>query len=92
MIVEMANIHPEDGIEKCQQLKLKLWLVVLYVYEASFMVYDVKGFRIMVGNRWMCDVIIWYQINHVSNEIWIAEHPWEEGERGWETAHLAYVP
>jgi hypothetical protein len=46
MIVETANVNAEDGIEKHQWVKLKLQLGSTYVYEAEFMVYDVKGFDI----------------------------------------------
>jgi signal transduction histidine kinase len=51
MIVETANIKAEDGIEKCQRVKLKLRLGASYVYEGEFTIYDVKGFNIVLGKR-----------------------------------------
>ena len=49
MIVETAIIKAENGIEKGQRVKLKLRLGASYVYEAEFMMYDVKGFDIVLG-------------------------------------------
>jgi len=69
MIVEMANANAEDGIEKCQRVKLKVWLGASYVYEADFVVYDVKGFEIVLGKRWMSDINRNYQIDHDSNKM-----------------------
>ena len=56
MIVEMANLKAEDGIEKRQRVKRKLQLGASYVYEAEFTIYDVKGFDIVLGKRWMRDI------------------------------------
>ena len=56
MIVETANIKAENGIEKRQRVILKLRLSASYVYEAEFMIYDVKGFDIVLGKRWMGDI------------------------------------
>jgi len=88
MIVETANIKAEDGIEKRQRVKLKLRLVVAYVYEAEFMIYDVKGFDIVLGKRWMRDINRQYQIDHDSNQRWIADNLWEEREDG----RVHYLP
>jgi hypothetical protein len=56
IIVEMANIKAEDGFENRQRVKLKLPLGALYVYEAEFTIYNVKGCDIVLGQRWMCDI------------------------------------
>jgi hypothetical protein len=56
MIVETANIKAEDGIKKGQRVKLKLRLGASYVYDAEFTIYDVKGFDIVLGKRWMRDI------------------------------------
>jgi len=82
MIVETANIKAEDGIEKRRRVQLKLRLSVSYVYEAEFTIYDVKGFDIVLGKRWMCDINRQYQIDHDSNDMWIADNLWEEREDG----------
>ena len=88
MIVETANIMAEDGIEKHQRVQLKLPLSASYVYEAEFTIYDVKGFDIALGKRWMCDINRRYQFNHDSTEMWIANNHWEEMEDG----RLHYLP
>jgi len=80
MIVEMANINAEDGIEKCQRVKFKLQLSVSYVYQAEFMMYDVKGFDTVLGKWWMRDINRRYQIDHDSNAMWIANNLWEKRE------------
>jgi hypothetical protein len=36
MILERININAEDGIEKCQRVKLKIQLSVSCVYELEF--------------------------------------------------------
>jgi hypothetical protein len=51
MIVEMANINAQDGINKCQGVQLKLRLSASYVYEAQFTSYKVKGIHILQGKR-----------------------------------------
>jgi hypothetical protein len=56
MIVETANIKAEDGLEKHERVKLKLRLGASYVYKAEFTIYDIKGFDIMLGKRWMRDI------------------------------------
>ena len=88
MIVETANIKAEDGIEKRQRVKLKLRLGASYVYEAEFTIYDVKGFDIVLGKRWMRDINRRYQMDHDSNEMWIADNLWEEREDG----RVHYLP
>ena len=82
MILEMANIKTEDGIEKRQRVKLKLRLSGSYVCEAEFTIYDVKGFDILLRKWWMRDINQRYQIDHDSNEMWIADNLWEEWEDG----------
>ena len=81
-IVETANINAEDGIEKHQRAKLKLLLVASYVYEAKFIIYDVKDFDIVLSKQWMGDINWRYQIDHDSNEMWIVGNIWEEREDG----------
>ena len=49
MTVETVNIKAEDGIEKCQRVKLRLRLSASYVYEAEFNIYDVKNIDILLG-------------------------------------------
>jgi len=88
MIVETANIKAEDDIEKRQRVKLKLQLGASYVYEAEFTIYDVKGFDTLLGKRWMRDINRRYQIDHDSNEMWIADNLWEEREDG----QVHYLP
>jgi len=56
IIVETANIKAEDGIEKYQTVKLKLRLGASYVYEAEFMIDDIKGFDIVPGTKWLCNI------------------------------------
>jgi len=82
MIVETANIKAEDGIENPQRVKLKLRLGASYVYEAEFTIYDHKGLDIVLGERWMRDINRRYQIDHDSNDMWIADNLWEEREDG----------
>jgi len=88
MIVETANIKAENGTEERQRVKLKLRLGVSYVYEAKFTIYHVKGFDIVLGDRWMCDINRRYQIDHDSHEMWIANTLWEEREDG----RVHYMP
>jgi len=61
---------------------------VSYVYEAEFTIYDVKGFDIVLGKRWMRDIKRQYQIDHDSNEMGIADNLWEEREDG----QVHYLP
>jgi hypothetical protein len=56
MIVQMANIKAEDGIEKRERVKLKQRLGASYIYDAEFTIYDIKGFDIVLGKRWMHDI------------------------------------
>jgi len=88
MIVKTANIKAEDGIEKRQRVKLKLQLGACYVYEVKFTIYDVKGFDIVLCKRWMNDINRQYQIDHDSNEMWIADNLWEKREVG----RVHYLP
>jgi len=74
MIVEMLNDKVEDGIERRQQVHLKLKLGDdSYAYTGWFTVYDVKGFEIILGKRWVCDINGTYHINHRTNEMWITQ-------------------
>jgi len=57
MIVEMANDDVLVGIEKQQQVHLKLKLGDDdYPYRGWFTVYYVKGFDIILGMCWVCDM------------------------------------
>lgn len=49
LIVKMANVNAEDGIEIHQWVKLKLWLGMSYDYEAEFTFNYVRGFDILLG-------------------------------------------
>jgi hypothetical protein len=52
MIMETANDKVEDGIERRQQVRLKLKLGDDgYVYTCWFTEHDVKGFDIILGKR-----------------------------------------
>jgi hypothetical protein len=82
MIVETANIMAEDGIAKRQRVKFKLLLGASYVYEDEFTIYDVNGIDIVLGTRWMRNINLQYQIDHVSIEIWVADNLCEERENG----------
>jgi len=42
----------------------------------------VKGFDIVLSKRWMRDINRRYQIDHDSNDMWIADSLWEEREDG----------
>jgi len=78
IIVEMANVTINDGIEKCLRVKLNVPLGVSYVYEADYAVYDVKGCDLVLGKRWIRDTKHHHHINHDSNEMWIADNFWED--------------
>jgi hypothetical protein len=67
MIVETANIKEADGVEKHQIVKLQLWHGAWYVYDNECTIYDIKGFDIVQGTRWMRDVKRQYQIDQDSN-------------------------
>ena len=88
MNVETTNVNAEDGIEKRQQVKSKQRLSTSYVYDAEFAVYDVKGFDIVLGKRWIRDINRRYQIGHDSNELWISDKLLEEREHG----QVHYLP
>jgi hypothetical protein len=74
--------------EKLQRVKLKLRLVASYVHEAEFTIYDVKGFDIVLGKRWMRDINRRYQIDHDCNDMGIADDLWEERQDG----RVYYMP
>jgi len=88
MTVETANIKAEDGIETRQRVKLKLRVSASYVYEAEFMIYDVKGFDMVLGTRSMRDINRRYQIDQDSNEMLIANNLWQKREDG----QVHYLP
>jgi hypothetical protein len=88
MIGEMADIKAEDGIEKRQRVKLKLELGASYVYEAEFMIYDIKGFDSVPPKIWMHDINRRYQIDNDSHEMWIADNLWGERDDG----RVHYLP
>jgi len=69
MTVETANIKTEDGIQKRQRIQLKLRLGALYLDETVFIIYDAKGFDIVLGKRWIRDINQQYQINHDCDEM-----------------------
>jgi len=73
MIVETANVDTEDDKENRQRVKLKLRVGASYVSEADFKVFDINGFDIVLGKRWMCDIHCQYKIDHDSNEMWIPD-------------------
>ena len=83
LIVEMANVNTEDGMEQCQWVKLKIRLGVSYVYEAEFAVSDINDFDISLGKRWIHDIKHQYYVDHDTNKIWIANILWEVRENRW---------
>jgi len=88
MVVEIANFNLEDDIEKRQRDKSKLWLGASYVYVEEITAYDVKRFDVVLSKPWMVDTNRPYQVDHDSNEIWIANNRWEE----WKQGQVHYLP
>jgi hypothetical protein len=88
MVVETANANVEDVVERHQRVTLSLH-IGSYVYKARFTIYDVKGFDIVLGKRWMRDINGRYHIDHDSNEMWVSDRPWEERHEG---GHIHYLP
>jgi len=80
MNVETANVNSEEGIETHQQSKSKPHLGASYVYKAELTVYDIKGFDIVLGKRWMCDMNCQYSMHYVNTEICIGNYRCEERE------------
>jgi len=65
MIMETANDKVEDGIERRQQVRLKLKLGDDgYAYTGCFTVYNVKGLDIILGKHWVRDINGTYHIDH----------------------------
>jgi hypothetical protein len=58
------------------------------LYKALFTIYDVKGFDIILGKRWMRDINGRYHIDHDSNEMWVSDWPWEERHEGGQIHYL----
>jgi hypothetical protein len=87
MVVETANANIEDVVERRQRVRLPLH-IRSYVYKALFTIYDVKGFDIVLGKRWMRDINGRYHIDHDSNEMWVSDHPWEERHEGGQIHYL----
>jgi hypothetical protein len=69
--VETANANTQDSVERRQPVRLRLH-IGSYVYEADFTIYDVKGFDIVLGRRWMRDINGRHHIDHHTNEMWVA--------------------
>jgi hypothetical protein len=88
MVVETANANVEDVVERRQRVTLSVH-IGSYVYKARFTIYDVKGFDIVLGKRWMRDINGRYHIDHDSNEMWVSDRPWEERHEG---GHIHYLP
>jgi hypothetical protein len=63
MVVETANANVENVVERCQRVSLSVH-IGSYVYKARFTIYDVKGFDIVLGKRWMRDINGRYHIDH----------------------------
>jgi hypothetical protein len=87
MVVETANSNVEDVVERRQRVRLSLH-IGSYVYKALFTIYDVKGFDIVLGKRWMRDINGRYHIDHDSNEMWVSDRPWEERHEGGQIHYL----
>jgi hypothetical protein len=88
MVVETANANVEDVVEQRQRVRLCIH-IGSYVYKTWFTIYDVKGFDIVLGKRWMRDINGRYHIDHDSNEMWVSDRPWEERHEG---GHIHYLP
>jgi len=74
MIVEMANDKVQDGIQRWQQVPLKLKLRDDgYAYTGWFTVYDMKEFDSIIWMHWVRDINGTYHIDHWTNEIWITQ-------------------
>jgi hypothetical protein len=87
IVVETANSNVEDVVERLQRVRLPLH-IGSYVYKALFTIYDVKGFDIVLGKRWMRDINGCYHIDHDSNEMWVSNRPWEERHEGGQIYYL----
>lgn len=59
---------------------MNLQLGAAFVYYVGFMVYEVKGFDIVLGTRWMHDINRHSHIHHDSHIMWIAHKLWELSE------------
>jgi hypothetical protein len=84
MIIEMVNDKIQDGIERWQQVDLKLKLGEDgYAYMGWFTVYDVNRFDIVPGKCWVHNINRMYHFDHRTNEIWITQGdiPWEDREK-----------
>jgi hypothetical protein len=88
MIVETTNAHNKDEVERRQRVKLRLH-IGSYQYEAWFTIYDVKGFDIVLGKRWMRDINGRYHMDHNTNEMWISDRAWEDRH---ESGRIHYLP
>lgn len=73
MLVETANAKGDNGIEKRERISLSL-SIGSYHYKSDFTIYDVSGFDIILGKRWMKDINGHYNIDHSTNEMWISEN------------------
>jgi hypothetical protein len=88
MVVEIANANTQDSIEKRQRVRLHLH-IGSYTYEANFTIYDVKGFDIVLGKRWMRDINGRHHIDHHTNEMWVSDRSWVERHDG---GRIHYLP
>jgi hypothetical protein len=88
MAVATANANAQDAVERRQRARLRLHLGS-YIYEASFTIYDMKGFDIVLGKRWMRNINSRYYIDHDTNEMRISHRPWEER---YDSGPIHYLP
>jgi len=77
----MATSNAEDGMRKYQWVKSKLQLGVRLFSKAGCVVYDIKGFDIALGKRWIWHIHYHYQIVHVSHAMWLANTVRKRGEK-----------
>jgi hypothetical protein len=91
MVVETANAKTQDSVERRQRVRLRLH-IGSYVYEAAFTIYDVKGFDIVLGKRWMRDINGRHYIDHATNEMWVSDCPWEERHDSRGGGRIHYLP
>jgi hypothetical protein len=90
MVMETANANVEDVVEWRQRLSLSVD-IGSYVYKARLTIYDVEGFNIVLGKRWMHDINGWYHIDHDSNEMWVSGRAWEKRPEGGDNPHLPWL-
>ena len=73
MMVETANATANDKVQRRERVQLKVHIGQSYSYTAYFTIYNMKGFDILLGKRWVRDINLKHHIDHDTNEMWISE-------------------